>query len=120
MTLRKEFETLFEAAKIPQRRLARLLGVSVMTVNRWFSKRDDGFEPPTYAVAFLRVYVMLPPAARDRLPLYDVAPGKPEPAKPAKATKAKGSKATKADLDDPELVKRMRNRSRKAAEANPA
>lgn len=92
MTLRTEFNTLFREAGIPQRRLARLLGVSTMTANRWCTERDDGFEPPTYAVAFLRVYVMLSPAARERLPLYDAGKAKavaPAPAakKPAKVKK---------------------------------
>jgi len=64
----REFRLLFEASELQQTKLARLLGVSVMTVNRWLSERDDAVDPPWYALTFLRVYLMLPEAARSRIP----------------------------------------------------
>lgn len=65
---KREFMLLMERSGLQQIKLARLLGVSPMTVNRWFSYRDDAVLPPYYAVNFLRAYMMLPEGARVSLP----------------------------------------------------
>ncbi|MCB5201666.1 helix-turn-helix domain-containing protein [Neorhizobium sp. T786] len=64
----REFALLFDQSRLSQTKLSRLLGVSVMTVNRWLSDRDDAVDPPYYALSFLRVFLMLPEAARSRIP----------------------------------------------------
>lgn len=64
----REFLLLMERAGLQQTKLARLLGVYDVTVNRWCSDRPDAVDPPFYAVNFLRIYLMLPEAARSRLP----------------------------------------------------
>jgi DNA-binding transcriptional regulator YiaG len=64
----REFSLLFDRSELQQTKLARLLGVSVMTVNRWLSDRDDAVDPPWYALTFLRVFLMLPEPARARIP----------------------------------------------------
>lgn len=64
----REFKLLMERAGLQQVKLARLLGVYDITVNRWCSDRSDAVDPPFYAVNFLRMYLMLSEAARARLP----------------------------------------------------
>lgn len=63
-----EFLLLMEKAELTQVKLAALLGVFDMTVNRWCADRADAVDPPMYALNFLRMYLMLPEAARHRLP----------------------------------------------------
>ncbi|MGO8269293.1 hypothetical protein ACC862_24330 [Rhizobium ruizarguesonis] len=67
-TNKREFLLLMERAGLQQIKLARLLGVYDVTVNRWCSDRSDAVDPPFYVMNFLRMYVMLPEAARARLP----------------------------------------------------
>lgn len=64
----REFILLFEQSRLSQAKLARLLGVSGITVNRWLLEREDAVDPPYYALTFLRVYLMLPEPARARIP----------------------------------------------------
>jgi DNA-binding transcriptional regulator YiaG len=65
---RREFTLLFEKTGLQQTKLARILGVNDMTVNRWLTERDDAVDPPFYALQFLRLFLMTPEAARNRLP----------------------------------------------------
>lgn len=85
MSHRREFMILFEESRLTQRRLAALLGVAVTTVNRWFVDRNDSFEPPAYALQFLRAFAMLPAQARERFPEYK------KPTAPAEAGKEKAT-----------------------------
>lgn len=64
----REFLLLLEQSGLQQTKLARLLGVNVVTVNRWCSDREKAVDPPWYVLNFLRVYLMLPDAARGRIP----------------------------------------------------
>lgn len=64
----REFSLLFDRSGLQQAKLARLLGVAAMSVNRWLTDREDAADPPWYALNFLRMYLMLPEAARDRIP----------------------------------------------------
>lgn len=65
---KREFLLLMERAGLQQVKLARLLGIYDITVNRWCSERSDSVDPPFYAMNFLRMYLMLSDAARARLP----------------------------------------------------
>ena len=64
----REFKLLMDESGATQRDVSELLGVNLMTVNRWCTDREDGFPVPFYALQFMRVYIMLPDAARIRLP----------------------------------------------------
>lgn len=80
MPWQREFEKLFEESRLTQSGLAMLLGVSKMTAHRWFSTRPDAFGAPFYALQFLRLFLMLPEAARSRvLPAPKAAKTRAEP-----------------------------------------
>lgn len=61
------FLELLEAAGLRQNQLARLLGKSVSTVNRWCvdGDRADHLAAPRYAVAFLVTFAALPAKLRE-------------------------------------------------------
>lgn len=59
-----EFRRLLAASGLSQAALARALGVSAMTVNRWQVDRADRIPLPRYATVFLRAFVELTPAER--------------------------------------------------------
>lgn len=70
MSYKREFALLFEKSELEQKQLGDLLGTTAVTVNRWLTFRKDSVEPPFYAVQFLRMYLMLPEAARAHLPIF--------------------------------------------------
>lgn len=63
-----DFRALLVGARLTQRRLAVILDVSPITVNRWCDDtRPDRLTPPTYAVKFVQAWMMLTPEQRDTL-----------------------------------------------------
>lgn len=68
MDIDREFRLAFEESGLEQVKLAGLLGKSPMTVNRWINEGPHHIDVPWYALQFLRVYLMLPLGARQRLP----------------------------------------------------
>lgn len=68
---KREFEMLLEKSGLEQKQLAALLGKTTVQVNRWLTDRKDSGPPPFYALQFLRIYLMLPDAARAHLPVAD-------------------------------------------------
>lgn len=55
---------------LSQRRLAGILGVSPVTVNRWCDEnRPDRIEPPKYAISFIRAWAILTPEQREAFTL---------------------------------------------------
>lgn len=64
---RAELRDLMEQAGLRQTDLAKVFGVSKISVNRWFVDRADSARVPLYALRFLRVFMMLAPKARASL-----------------------------------------------------
>ncbi len=59
-----EYHQLLEQSGLKQYQLADLLGTDRTTVNRWDGAGKHAKAAPTYAIQFLRAYIMLSPEGR--------------------------------------------------------
>ncbi len=78
----RELELIMRETKTSQRRLSILLGMSPVTINRYFVERADRLEVPFYVLAFMRAFLMLSAAQREALHRMN-APKKATAGKPA-------------------------------------